>query len=63
MFDSDLGNHYYERINAKENGKLEIGATVLGCDIKSLSPRSRKRKSSEKRTKPDIFESHICIKT
>ena len=31
--------------------------------IHSLRPCSRKRKSSEKSTKPDIFEIHICIKT
>ena len=28
-----------------------------------LRPRSRKRKSSEESTKPDILESRICIKT
>ena len=28
----------------------------------TIRPCSRKRKSSENSTKPDIFESHICIK-
>ena len=29
----------------------------------SVTPRSRKRKGSEKSTKRDIFENNICIKT
>ena len=35
---------------------------VFFLNVYALRPRSRKRKSSEKSTKPDIFESHICIK-